>query len=161
VGKEVSVAWAENEGAAELEGVTAEFVLMVAGGFRPFTAFEIVAAKKVKNVGGFQIGNFVGLAVLVDEEWEVDSRFLLKDAGVVGIAETNGGKGGLFFAEGLLVLAQLRDVFATKDSTVMAKEYEDGGMGFPERAEANGFAKSVGENDTGEPLTECFCHDGP
>ena len=161
MGKAVCVAWAENEGAAQLERIAAEFVLMVAGGFRPFTAFEIVAAKEVENVGGFQIGNFVGLAVLVDKEREVDAGLLLKYAGVVGIAETNGGKGGLFFAEGLLVFAQLRDVFATKDSTVMAKEYEDGGMGFPKRAKANGFAKSVGENDTGEPLTECFCHDGP
>jgi hypothetical protein len=75
--------------------------------------------------------------VLVDEQGEVDFGFLLEEAGVVGVAEADGGEGDAFFAEGLLVFAQLRDVLAAKDSAVVAKENQDGGIVLPERAETD------------------------
>jgi hypothetical protein len=79
----------------------------------------------------------------------------------VGIAEADSGEGGVFGAEGLLVLAQLRDVLAAEDSAVVAEEDEDGGIRFPERAEADGFAEGVGENDVRESVAKGFRHDGP
>jgi hypothetical protein len=161
VGEAVDVAGAEDEGAAELEGIAAEFVLMVAGGAGAFAALEIVPAEEMKEIAFAEVGDFVGLAVLVDKEGEVDAGFLLEEVGVVGITEADGGQGGVLFAEGLLVLAQLRDVFATEDSAVMAKEDENGGIRFPERAKANGVAEGVGKNDLGEPLAEGVGHDGP
>jgi len=160
VGEAVDIAGAEDEGAAQLEGIAPEFVLAVAGSAGALAAFEIVAAEKMENVGGFEIGDFVGLAVLVDEQGEVDAGFLLKNAGVVGVTEADGSEGGVFFAEGWLVLAQLRDVLAAEDSAVMAKKDEDGGIRFPEGAEADGFAEGVGERDIGELLAEGFGHDG-
>ncbi len=44
VGEAVDVPGAEDECAAELEGVAAEFVLVMAGGAGAFAAFEIVAS---------------------------------------------------------------------------------------------------------------------
>lgn len=161
MGEAVDVARAEDEGAAELEGIAAQFALAVAGGAGAFAALEIVAAEKMKEVSFAEVGDFVGLAMLVDKERELDAGFLLEEAGVVGIAEADGGQSGVLFAEGLLVLAQLRDVFATEDSAVMAKEDEDCGIRLPERAEANGVAEGVGKNDFGEPLAEGVGHDGP
>jgi phosphatidylserine decarboxylase len=73
-----------------LERVAAEFVLVVAGGPGTFAAFEIVATKEMENVGGLEVGEFVRLAVLIDEKGEVDAGFLLKYAGVVCIAEADG-----------------------------------------------------------------------
>ena len=160
VGEAVDVAGAEDKGAAQLEGIATEFVLMVAGGAGALAAFEIVAAEEVKDVRGFEVGNFVGLATLINEKREVDAGFLLEKAGVVGIAEADGGEGGAPFAEGLLVFAQLRDVLAAEDSAVMAKEDEDGGIIFPERAETDSVAEGVGERDACEPLAEGFGHDG-
>jgi hypothetical protein len=61
----------------------------------------------------------------------------------------------------LLVLAQLRDMFAAEDSAVVAEENEDSWIRFPERPEADGFAEGVGKNNAGEPLAEGFGHDGP
>jgi hypothetical protein len=144
MGEAVDVAWAEDEGAAELEGIAAEFVLVVTGGTGAFAAYEIVAAEEMEEVGGFEIGDFVDLAVLVDEQGEADFGFLLEEAGVVGVAEADGGEGGAFFAEGSLVFAQLRDVFAAEDSAVVAEENQDGGIVFPERAEPDLLAESVG-----------------
>ena len=80
----------------------------------------------------------------------------MKEAGVARIAEADGGEGRAFFAEGLLVFAQLRDVLAAEDSAVMAEEDEDNGVGFPERAEADLVAEGVGEKDVGESLAEGF-----
>ncbi len=160
MGEAVEVAGSEDEGAAELEGITAEFALAAAGGAGAFAVLEIVPAEEMKKVGFAEVGDFVGLAVRVNEEREIDAGFLLKETGVIGIAEANGGESGVLFAEGLLVLAQLRDVFAAEDSAVMAKEDEDGGIRLPERAEADLVAKGVGKDDSGEPLAEGVGHDG-
>jgi hypothetical protein len=115
----------------------------------------------MENVGGFEVGEFVGLPLLVDEEGKIDAGFLLKETCVVGIAEADGCEGGALFTEGLLVFAQLRDVLAAEDSAVVAEEDEDGGIRFPERAEADGFVEGVGKDDSGESLAEGFGHDGP
>ena len=132
MGESVDIAGAEYEGAAELEGIAAEFVLAVAGGAGAFAAFKIVATEEMEEVGFAEVGEFVGLAVIVDEEGEVDAGFLLEDAGVVSVAEADGGEGGMFFTESLLMFAQLRDVLAAEDSAVVAEEDEDSGIAFPE-----------------------------
>jgi len=108
----------------------------------------------VEKVGFAEVGEFVGLAVLVDEEGEVDAGFLLEEAGVVLIAHADGGEGGAFFAEGLLVFAQLRDVLAAEDSAVVAEEDEDDGVVFPERAEADGVAEGVGKGEGREAMAD-------
>jgi hypothetical protein len=160
VGEAVDVAGAEDEGAAKLERITAKFVLAMAGGFGALAALEIVPPEEVEDVGGLEIGDFIGLATIVDEQGKVDAGFLVEDAGVVRVSEADGGEGGVRFAEGLLAFAQLRDMLATKDSAVVAEEDHDSGIVFPEPAEANGFAEGVGENDAGELLTQGFGHDG-
>ena len=66
----------------------------------------------------------------------------------------------MLFAEGLLVFAQLRDVLAAEDSAVVAEKHKDGGMRFPERAEANLVAEGVGKSDAGETLAESIGHEG-
>ena len=58
------------------------------------------------------------------------------------------------------MFAQLRDVLAAEDSAVVAEEDDDGGIAFPEPAEADGFAEGVGENDAGKLLADGFGHDG-
>ena len=113
----------------------------------------------MEKVGFAEVGEFVGLAVLVDEEGEVDAGFLLEEAGVIWVAQANGRKGGALFAEGLLMFAQLRNVLAAEDSAVVAEENEHGGMRFPKRAEADGFAEGVGKRYVGETSTEGIGHD--
>jgi hypothetical protein len=61
----------------------------------------------------------------------------------------------------LLVFAQLRDVLAAKDSSVMAKKNNNRGLALPQRAQANFPAVGVGENDVCELLAETFFHVNP
>jgi len=131
MGEAIDVAGTKDETAAQLEGIAAEFVLVMAGGAGAFSAFEIVAAGEMKQIGDAEVGDFVGLAILVDEQGKVDRGFLLEDAGVVGIAEADGGEGSAFVEEGLLVIAQLRDVFVAEDSAIVAKKNNDGGIALP------------------------------
>lgn len=49
-------------------------------------------------------------------------RFFAKDAGVVGVAEADGGQGSASVVEGLLVSAQLRDVLTAEDSAIVTKK---------------------------------------
>jgi hypothetical protein len=67
VGEAVDVAGAEDKGSAQLEGIAAELVLVVAGGPGAISAFEIVAAEEMEYVGGFKVGDLVSLTVLVNE----------------------------------------------------------------------------------------------
>jgi hypothetical protein len=132
VGEAVDISWCEDEAAAELEGILAEFVLVVAGCAGAFAAGGVIAAKEMKQIGGAQVGDGVGLALVVDEQGERDAGLLAENAGVVAVAEADGGEGSAFVAEGWLVLAQLRDVLAAKDSTVVAEKDDDGGLGLPQ-----------------------------
>jgi hypothetical protein len=91
VGEAIDIAGAEEERAAELEGIQSEFVLMMACGASTIAAFEIVAAKKVEEIGAAEIGDGVGLALFVDEQRKVDSSFFAEEARVVAVAEADGG----------------------------------------------------------------------
>jgi hypothetical protein len=48
------------------------------------------------------------------------------------ITQSDGGKRSTFFTEGLLAFAQLRDMLAAKDSSVMPQEDDYGGGGGPQ-----------------------------
>jgi hypothetical protein len=48
VGEAIDISWGEDEATAELEGILAEFVLLVTGGAGALAALGIVAAKQVK-----------------------------------------------------------------------------------------------------------------
>ena len=90
----------------------------------------------------------------IDQKWERDSSLLAKDLGVVGIAQADGGQPGVFCAESLFVVAQLRDVLAAEDSSVVAKEGDHRRLVGPERAEGDGLSVRVRQDDSRELLAD-------
>ena len=132
VGEAVDISRAENEAAAELERIHTQFVLMVAGRAGAIAALEIVAAKHVKQIGGAQVGDRIGPPLFVDEQGKLDARFLTENAGIVAVAEADGGEGSAFVGKGLLVFAQLRDVLAAKDSSIVAKKHNGSRLALPQ-----------------------------
>ena len=147
VGEAIDIPRAEDEAAAKLKWIQPKFVLTMAGGAGAIAALEIIAAKNVKHIGLTQVGNGVRLAMFVDEQREVDSRFFLENAGIVAVAKADGREGGTFVEEDLLVFAQLRDVLTAKNSSIVTKKNDDSRFVLPQRAQANFLAKGVGEND--------------
>lgn len=154
----IDVPRAENEASAELKRVASQLVLPMPRRFGAFAAFEIIGAQHVKQAGNAQFGKFVSATLFVNQQGKVDSRLVLKNARVVTVAEANGRERSTFIPKSLLMFAQLRDVLAAKNSSVMAEKNEDRGVGLPKRSQENFTAESVGKGDPREPLAEGFRH---
>ena len=88
----------------------------------------------------------------IDQKGKRDSGPLAKGLGVVSVAQSDGGQPGAFCAECLFVVAQLRDVLAAEDSSVVAKEGDHRWLIGPERAESDGLSFRVRQDDSRELL---------
>jgi hypothetical protein len=140
----IDVPRAEDEAAAQLKRIQPKFVLTMTRGAGAIAAFEIIATKNVKYIGVIQVGDGVRLALLVDEQREIDSGFFLENAGIAAITKTDGSEGSTFVEEGLLVFAQLRDVLTAENSSIVTKKNDDSRGVLPQRTQANLLAKGVG-----------------
>ena len=146
----IHIAWSEDKAPAELERVLAETVLAIAGRAGASAGPGVVSSQKVQDVGLSETGGAVGEALPVDQEREGDAGFIPEEAGIVPVTQANGGEVRAFLFESQLVVAQLRDVLAAEDSTVMAQEHEHGWTLFPERAQTHVAPVQVGQDDGGE-----------
>lgn len=131
VGEAIRVPWRKNKAAAKLKRIRSQFVLVMPGAASAIAALEIVAAKQMQHIGYAQVCDFVGLAPFIDQQGKVDSRFFPENTCIVAVAKADGCKGSAFFAEGLLVFAQLRDMLSAKNSSIVAKKNDNGGSALP------------------------------
>lgn len=131
MGEAVKITRSEDKTSAQLEWIPPELVLRVPGSFGAGAGLGIVASQKVKQVCAFQFHRGVGFALFVNEQGKGDARFFAERTSVNAIPEPYGGQVGPAVPEGLIVCAQLRDVFSAEDSTVMAQEDDDCGLADP------------------------------
>jgi hypothetical protein len=131
VGVEVDVAGTENETPTELKRVRAQLVLSMTGCLRARPGFGVVTSKQMQKIRRLEAGGPIREPLLVDQQRKRDSSLLAKEAGVARIAETDGSEIGALGSERLLMVAQLRNVLAAEDSSVVAKEDDHGGAAFP------------------------------
>jgi hypothetical protein len=103
----------------------------MAGGARTITGSFVVAAQHMQQIRITQAGGVVRLALLIDQEGKRDAGFLPELTRVVRVAEPDGRQAGAALAESLLMFAQLRDVLAAEDSTIVAEEDHYGGLPLP------------------------------
>jgi hypothetical protein len=148
----------EDEAAAKLKGIRAKFVLLMTGRPRALAVFEIIAASEVQQIRGGQVGDRVSPALFVDQQGKIDARLFAENAGIVAVAKADGGEGGAFVQEGVLVFAQLRDVLAAENSSIVTQKSDYGRPALPQRTQPNLFPISVGENQISELLAESFLH---
>ncbi len=156
--EEVAIARSENETAAKLEWVFSELKLAVAGGAGAPARGGIIAAEQVEKIGGDQVCGAVGFAAFVNKQRKRDAGIFAEVARIEKIAQTDGSEARAFDAEGGFVLAQLRDVFAAKDSAVVAQEDHDGGSVGPKFPQADGTLVGVGQGDAGKLRAEGPLH---
>ncbi len=96
-----------------------------------------------------QVDGLIGFALLVDQQWEIDLSILAEVTGVLDIAQSDGDKLGALLLKVLLVLAQLRDMLAAKDSAPVAKKNNDCRSIRPERAKTRGVSVHIGKSNAG------------
>jgi hypothetical protein len=89
----------------------------------------------------------------INQKWERDSSLLAKDLRVLCVAQADGGQPSAFIAECLFVVAQLRDVLAAEDSSVVAKEGDHCGVVGPERGDSDRPSFRIGQDYSRELLT--------
>jgi len=92
--------------------------------------------------------------LLVYQERKSDAGLFAEKPGVVAISQPDRSQVGSFLFESLLVFAQLRDMLAAEDSSIVAKEDHDSGGLFPERSEPDVPAVRVGQDDSAECFAE-------
>ncbi len=102
---EIDVAGTENETAAELKRIRAQAMLSMAGAVRE--------------------------PLRIYQQRKRDSGLLAKESSVASVAKTDGGEIGALGPEFIFMIAQLRNMLAAKNSTVMAEEHDNGGTAFP------------------------------
>jgi hypothetical protein len=158
VGEAIDISRREDKASAELKGIRAKFVLLMAGRAGALAAFEIIATSEVQQIGRRQVGDGVSLALFVDQQGKIDACFFAENARIVAVAKADGGEGSAFVQKGLLVFAQLRDVLAAKDSSVVPQKNDHGGLALPQRTHPNLFPIRVGEHQIRKPLAESFLH---
>ncbi len=129
----VDVTRPEDKTAAQLERVSAEseIVLRVPGGLGPGAGLGIVASQQVKQVCALQFHGGIGFALLINEQGESDACFVAKSASIGAIAKSYGCQGRAAVSESLFAGAQLRDVLAAEDSTIVPQEDHHGGLADP------------------------------
>ena len=135
-------------------------MLLVPGFARSLARFRIVLAEQVKNVAGFQLRDVVRLAFFIDQQWKSDARFLAKLARVDRVAKPDRGERSSFLANGLLVGAQLRDVLAAENSSVMAQKNNHRGLFVPQGTQPDFPAFAIRQCNKGQPAAERVFH-GP
>jgi|SRR5580704_5801491 hypothetical protein len=106
-------------------------MLMMACCTRTFSRCGIFASQKMQKVSGLQFRSAIGLAGFINQQREGDARFFTEQPSVIAVAESNRGKRGTLVPERLLMFAQLRDVLAAKDSSVVAEKNQHGRLSVP------------------------------
>ena len=128
---EIDVAGTENETAAELKRIRAQAMLSMASGRRARPGFRVVTSKKMQQVRRLEAGRAIREPIRIHQQRKRDAGLLTKEAGIASVAKTDGGEIGALGAEFFFVVAQLRNMLAAKDSTVMAQEHDNRGTAFP------------------------------
>jgi hypothetical protein len=156
----VDVTRGKHEAAAELKRVLPQFVLMMTGVARPLSCLRIVGAQKMKEISGFQLRGPICLLLLIDQKRKGDGGLFQKLPRINRATKTNRGEGRSFVSEGLIVFAQLRDVLAAKNSSVVAQKDNDCRLLVPQRAEPDFAAVAVRQSNERQFAAERIVHGG-
>lgn len=112
----------------------------------------------MEQVSRFQFRSFIGDPLRINKQRKGDACFFAKNKCVMHVAKPNHRQGSPGSLEFGLVVAQLRDMLAAKNSPVVAEEDENGGIPFPQSAEPHFVARCLGQHNIRETRADRCCH---
>ena len=139
----VDITWAENKTTAQLKWILPQLDLPVPRGAGSLARFHIIGPKKMQQVGVAKFRHLVGLPLLVDQQRKRNARLLAEQTRIIAVSQSNGRQRGSFVPESLLVFAQLRDMLAAKNSSIMPQKNDHGRLAGPQRSQPRLFAIGV------------------
>src|SRR6476620_272722 len=107
-----------------------------------------------------QPDSFVSHTLFVDQQRELDACLIAEKPGIADVAQSDGGNVRAFLLEFFFECAQLRDMLAAKNSTVVTQEDQDSRTALPQGAQPGCFAFGIGERDSGQLAAIGFRHAG-
>jgi len=149
VSEPIHVTGTKNETAAELERVPAGPKLPVPTSLGALPSSRVIAAQQVQEIRFPQACCAIRRALIVYQKREGDAGLFAEQAGIVGVAQAHCRQVRAFVFERLLVLAQLRDMLAAKNSPVVPQENQHGRLALPKRAEADLAPVGIRQHDAG------------
>lgn len=130
--KEVFISGRKHKAASKLQRIFSQAVLLVSSGLGATARLHVVSTQQMQQGSVAQAYRFIGHAFVIDQKREVDAGFLAEEAGVACIAQADHGQMSAFSFELFFEFAQLRDVLAAEDSTVVAKKHQHGWSALPQ-----------------------------
>jgi hypothetical protein len=112
----------------------------------------------MKEIGGLQLDGVICLPLLIDQERKSDAGLFAKLAGIDPVSQADGSECCTLVAKSLCVFAQLRGMFAAKDSSVVAQENNDSRLLVPQGSEADVSSIAVYECDEGQLAAKRTLH---
>jgi hypothetical protein len=155
----VHIARPKDKTSAKLQRVFAQLMLAMAAGLGAFARQRVVFAKQVEEGSLLQAQQEIRFALLVNQKWELDSGFLAEGTGVLWVAQSDCRETGSLGLELLFVIAQLRNVLAAEDSTIMAKKSNYSRPVSPQRPELHWFAINIGQSNFRQLAAEGVVHE--
>ena len=118
----IAIVWGEHEASAQLKGIPAEpvHVLAMAITLGSPAGRHVIRTKDMQQVADPQFGNTISNAFFIDEQRKRDAGLLPEEVPIVLVTQPDGGQVGSFVAKFRLVFAQLRDVLAAEDSAIVS-----------------------------------------
>lgn len=86
----INISRPEDEASAQLKRIPAQLVLPVAGCAGAVSRVPIIFSQQMKQIGFLEARNLIGLALLVDEQREMDAGLFAKELGIGSIAQSHG-----------------------------------------------------------------------
>jgi hypothetical protein len=152
----VAIVWGEHEASAQLKGIPAKLVhvLAMAALLGLPAGGHVIRAKDMEQVADPQFGNTISNAFFIDEQRKRDAGLLPEEVAIVLVAQPDGGNSCSFMAEFRLVLAQLRGVLAAEDSAIVPQKDHNRRRFGPDRSQPDLIAFRVGQTHVRQPCTQ-------
>jgi hypothetical protein len=145
VSEQIAISRSKDKACAQLERISADPVLAVASSLGSGPRSAVIAPEDVEWVRRFQPCGPVSGSFSIDQQRELDARFFSEQAGIMHVAEPDGGKAGA-------------DPLELEDSPIVSQEDNHGWTFFPERAETNLTAAGFWQDEVCEFAAESFSH---
>jgi hypothetical protein len=158
VRESVHIPRSKNKTPTQLKWIQPKSVLPVPLGSRTLPALEIIRSQNVQDVRHSQIRYAVRLPLFVNQQREVDSRLFLENSRIIPVPQADCRQTRPFFPESLLVFAQLRDVLAAEDSSIVPQKHHHRWLPLPQRSQTKLLAKRIRQHNPGQLFAQSF-HD--
>lgn len=122
-------------------------MLAVTRGVGAFARDSVAATQQMKQVSALQFGSAVGGALRINQKRKRDAGLFAEETRVAEIAHADRREIRSTRIDFGLMLAQLRDVLAAENSSVVAKKDDHRRAVGPERAEAHSLSVGVRQDD--------------